>query len=98
MNIILTRVKNTEISLDLIHASKVIVGCAQRHNTTEEDVIPSFTIISPPTLRQGVKGFLVSCEHGRWQTGREYFTNFVAKTNRNEKWIKKEQYEITEIP
>lgn len=85
MNSILTRPKNTEISLDLIHASEVIVGCAQRHNTTE-DVIPSFTITIPPTLRQGV---LVPCEHGRWQIRREDFTNFVAETNRNEKWILK---------
>lgn len=89
MNTILPRLKNTEISLDSIQASKVIVGCAQRHNTTEEDVIPSFTIITPPTLRQGVKGFLVPCEHGRWQIGREDFPNFVAKTNTNKKWIKK---------
>lgn len=88
MNIILTRLKNTEISLDLIHASKVIVGCAQRHNRTE-DVIPSFKIITPHTLRQGVKGFLVLCEHGRRQIGRQDFTKFVANTNRNEKWIKK---------
>lgn len=62
MNIILTRLKNTEISLDLIHASKEIVDCAQRHKTTKEDVIPSFPVI---TLRQGVKAFLVPCEHGR---------------------------------
>lgn len=87
MSIILKRPKNTEISLDLIHASKVIAGHAQRHNTTE-NVIPSFTIITLSTLRQGVKEFLVPCEHGRWQIGREDFANFVAKTNRNEKRIK----------
>lgn len=80
MNTILTRLKNTEISLDLIHASKVIVGCAQRHNTTE-DVIPALTSLTPPTLSPGVKGFLVPCQCGRWQTGREDFTNFVAKSN-----------------
>jgi len=63
VNIILIRLKNTEISLDIIGVSKVIVGCAQRHTTTEKDVIPTLTSIIPPTLSHGAKGFLVPCQY-----------------------------------
>lgn len=88
MNIILTRLKSTEISLDLIHASKVIVGCTQRHNTAE-DVIPILTSITPPTLSQGVKGFLVPCQHGRRQTGREDFTNCSKDKYKMKNWLRR---------
>lgn len=56
--------KNAKISLDIIRASKVIVGCAQRHNTTEKDFIPTHTSITHPTLCQGVKGFQELSQHG----------------------------------